>query len=82
MTDWRDIETAPKDGTVIDLWAQVYAHKSRDSDEMMVSVEFRVADAQWFMDGWRDIAGNSLGYDMEGLVFTHWQPLPAPPEAT
>lgn len=77
---WSDIGTAPKDGTVIDLWAQSLGPASRDTDEMRVYVEFRVPAARWFAGAWANEDGNSLDLDeWENLVFTHWMPLPKPP---
>lgn len=82
MSEWQDISTAPKDGTLIDLWAKSYDIASRDSDEMTVIVEFRVADAQWFAGDWADENGNGLWcHDWQNLRFTHWMPHPSPPEA-
>lgn len=73
---WQPIETAPKDGTVVDLWV---------IDSGSVPSEYRVVDAFWQNPaGWW--AAN-MGYDGEtGPVWkdlkpTHWcryQPPPMP----
>jgi len=66
---WRDIESAPKDGTYIDLW---------------ISNGERIPDARW-NDRQRRWEVWSLGdYDgMEFVAIagdpTHWMPLPEPP---
>jgi hypothetical protein len=68
---WRPIETAPRDGTEIDLWGYW-----PENDRWK-----RTADAWW------DSAENCWRLDQyrhEGMYvhrprFTHWQPLPVPP---
>lgn len=72
---WLPIETAPKDGTKIDLWARL---EGTDIFE-------RVTDCSWQeMADWT--GAEYMGWD--GLwihrhrVFTgptHWRPLPEPP---
>lgn len=69
--EWQPIETAPKDGTEIDLWTadgswgRIPDCKWRGKGE----------DACWYTRGDR-------GWDpVGGFVLTHWMPLPAPPES-
>lgn len=66
MTDWQPIETAPKDGTRVDLWV----------------TDRRVADSWWSLshNGWIDPQGGWDGeYDrLEGEP-SHWMPPPPPP---
>ena len=86
---WQPIETAPKDGTEIDLWMV-------DED----GHGFRIPDAFWvtnepYRDGW--MAANQ-GYDGDSgwaevprytnkrgkeiwTLATHWMPKPEPPDA-
>jgi hypothetical protein len=73
LAQWQPIETAPKDGTAIDLWS---AH------------DLRVADAAWDVTehgrvdepdvyGWTTSQGHG---SVEYLgPFIHWMPRPAPP---
>lgn len=63
---WRPIETAPKDGTEIDLW--------HEGD--------RIADAYWKGGRWWAPNFDYDGCDgvIGGPPPTHWMPLPAPPE--
>ena len=68
---WRPIETAPKDGTVIDLWDGKYMH--------------RVTNVRWGHQRWQD--GKPVGEKEWGLIThdgkpTHWMPLPKRPEDT
>ena len=82
MTEWREISTAPKDGTVVDLWAQLNGGE-------------RVTDAYWgqrsadkaqrehfgFEEfGWCRDADDSWVYPV--TFPTHWMPLPSPPSPT
>jgi hypothetical protein len=79
---WQPIETAPKDGTLIDLWCRSFFWNA--DGERQLSVEFRVADARWMDDGWVNTDGNPHDvFDAfhDALQITHWQPLPAPPAA-
>jgi len=71
---WQPIETAPKDGTVIDLWDGHYKH--------------RVVNARWANHYWMNgvpIREKSWGSNDRDGPFcdkpTHWMPLPKPPEA-
>lgn len=82
---WQTIDSAPKDGTVIDLWV-VW----KDDGEGK-----RVADAEWGRgyiafesergekEGWIaeawGIDGSQGAMDTDELVATHWMPLPEPP---
>ena len=75
MTGWQPISTAPKDGTLIDLWVINDMGKGH-----------RVPRCDWdsWNDCWRqwpdtDSSYNDAMYDDEHP--THWMPLPSPPEA-
>jgi hypothetical protein len=77
---WQPIETVPKDGTTVDLWAQSLAE--RDRDDLHPCTGFRVPDACWWDGGWRNTDGNPHPY-LEGftnLRFTHWMRPPDPPK--
>lgn len=56
--EWQPIETAPKDGTLVDLWHPIFG---------------RISDACWHRGVWNTARGDDF------TEFTHWQPLPAPP---
>lgn len=73
MSDqWQDISTAPKDGTVVDLYC-------RDIG--------RVAYCVWGEAVHGSHPGNQVWVragrrsDMVKCTPTHWMPLPSPPEA-
>ncbi len=66
---WRPIETAPKDGTRIDLW-------------VVEKNGYRAVDVEW-VAGTLDIDG--FWQDLEGFIYdkrdvTHWKPLPHAPQ--
>jgi hypothetical protein len=80
MSEWKPIETAPRDGTAVDVWVEVTvpgrAPKGR-----------READAVFDDGAWRDSYDDEMlewGPDSYGqkATVTHWTPLPAPPEDT
>jgi len=74
--NWQPIETAPKDGTLIDLWV------------VFLSGGQRWADASWKEAGQHNCSGpsnwtNNGGWPLHGLlgkpVATHWRPRPEAP---
>ena len=65
---WQNIESAPKDGTVVDLWCRAYTGKSA-----------RVPD-MWWTDrtGWRSGKRDPWAESMaKGAAY--WRPMPTPP---
>lgn len=72
---WKPIETAPKDGTIIDLWDDMY--------------KCRVTGARWAHHrcengkpiGEKSWGRNSIDGPFVGIP-THWMPLPKPPGDT
>lgn len=67
---WRDMKSAPKDGTPILAWCvHPHARYAGDDKEWAAPVV-----TQW-------ITHNGGGWTWNGIAgsFTHWQPLPAPP---
>jgi hypothetical protein len=65
--EWRDIASAPKDGTFVLLFV-------RGSDAWCPSI------GRWNGDAWGD---EMFSFHLPGLNMpTHWQPLPAPPLAS
>ena len=79
--EWHPIETAPRDGTPIDLWVQPYNGRCHRRVDM-----WWLKSQKWH--GWR---GGACHIGLNGLPVgdyipsnhkvTHWMPLPAPPEA-
>lgn len=74
MREWKPIETAPKDGTPILAWC-VHENAKFCKDPIAEGFKFMVI-AYWTTfnkGGWVWHGGNG--------TFTHWMPLPPPPEA-
>lgn len=69
MSEWQPIETAPKDGTHVDLWA-CSGGDPRFGD--------RYTDAAFIRGKWRYSSGAD-GWLEVSYMPTHWMPLPNPP---
>jgi hypothetical protein len=73
---WQPIETAPRDGTPIDIWGEVGNHADEEDG--------RITDAYWHA-GLKGFVFwcQELEYGDGALQFikspTHWMPLPNPP---
>lgn len=84
--DWRDIESAPKDGTKIVIGKSGW-------QSMPVAYWITYPSQDFYMQGW-SIEDNTfylgcedgfLGWNedlTDGNMPTHWQPLPQPPKPT
>ena len=73
MSAWQPIETAPKDGTKIDLWVA--------NQELGRAI--RETDMVWhhFDDGSAWAHADALFLvEEDGWTVTHWMPLPEPPQ--
>ena len=69
MSDWKPIETAPKDGTSVLLW-----RTNIDGSDGRVTV-----------GSWHETYGGSWWDEGMEYTFdhmTHWRPLPAPPASS
>lgn len=81
MSEWQPIETAPKNGTVIDLWCV------NDMEPTHIVGGYRFTDCIWLTEftlvpRWVSRNDDSTVED-SGWRVTHWsQPLPPPPGQT
>lgn len=71
--EWQPIETAPRNGTKIDLWGINHLHHDK--------MGHRITDVAWgtvcdWLGRERDDWQHGRGEDFEP---THWMPLPKPP---
>ena len=81
VPEWQPIETAPRDGTWVDLWlvAPDGVHGCRIADckwnnnRSFLAGSFRVAQP----DAWVHRHGGEVHLD--GGYLSHWMPLPTPP---
>ncbi len=73
-SEWQPIETAPRDGTPVDLWGlNLLSYDKRG--QRICNVKFGTV-TDWIgreNDDWQHGRG-------EGFEPTHWRPLPAPPK--
>lgn len=78
MSEWQPIETAPMDGTTIDLWVVCNPAVAKWNNLMR---PLRYADMVWkpggiFRGGWYFKFGSRIPL---AAVPTHWMPLPSAP---
>lgn len=69
MTQWQPIESAPKDGTKVDLWTF--------NGERWCDCWWHKGQEAWASD-WS--CQSERGFVIRYGQPTHWMPLPAPPE--
>ncbi len=76
MSEWRPIETAPKDGTPVLVWDESMGSNKRDGcDDRRYAIGY-------VRCGWATPHGTWGNRNNSHCSPTHWQPLPAPPETT
>ena len=81
VTGWQPIETAPKDGTVILVYADQGPRFSGGRFNGIHAATFDpvMGHGNGWGHGWIVAEYQNLGRGISGRV-THWMPLPAPPE--
>ena len=82
VAGWRPIETAPKDGTIIDLWHEEFGRQPDcywGKPHHSCGEYGKYCDSDWHgaPEGWIDSACNSISPFQDEC--THWMPLPAAP---
>ncbi|WDI91963.1 DUF551 domain-containing protein [Xanthomonas campestris] len=74
MSEWREIESAPKDGTKVLLGGGTYSYG------MYVGENYSdVTIAYWYVDHWRG-EDRPMHDEWNTHNPTHWMPLPEPPK--
>jgi len=73
---WRSIDSAPKDGTPVDLWGINHLRHKRSGERLTNVAWGRLTD---WLGNERDDWKTGRGEDFQP---THWMPLPQPPEDT
>ena len=85
MSDWMDIETAPKDGTLVLVYCR---EESVTSLHGNIAVARHAHDVEWEdgapMSQWEygeyDTPHATSGKGGYVVTATHWMPLPEPPK--
>ena len=75
MNSWQTIETAPKDGTPVLLWARNLLHVG----DCVVARYISLDRQQPSIKSWHVNDGKFGPYALRGPSPTHWQPQPEPP---
>ena len=77
MSEWQPIETAPKDGTIIDVWL---GEADRSDVEFYCTTGTRRSAGWCFKNGkFRPLGGLEPAMPVF-VIPTHWMPLPDPPQ--
>lgn len=71
---WQTIDSAPRDGTLIDLWAKWWR---ADTDTFIGT---RVPDCRWVSVSGHERWSSEHAATPHNSRFTHWMAKPAPPE--
>jgi len=78
MSEWQPIDTAPKDGTEIDVWV-VDSRAKQTSGCRYENVRWSDGGWKWF-DRYYNVSGGYVGIDNGvNVIASHWMPLPKPP---
>lgn len=78
--EWRPIESAPRDGTDIDVWIYCHDPEWRGPSETGIENGMRETDVFWEDGYWKKIEdGDSYSIANEHYTISHWMPLPEPP---
>lgn len=82
MSEWKSIETAPKDGTEIDIWVRCNdnLHSShRQPNAFWCDYDLNDPYNIYGAVGWWMPLYEKFVHDYDEWTVTHWMPLPHPP---
>lgn len=82
MSEWKTIATAPKDGTLIDIFAEQWVLASKKEPPVKRSVRWpncywHEKSKEWLSAA--DPESPSARLIEQEWSLTHWMPLPSPP---
>jgi hypothetical protein len=76
VSEWQPIETAPKDGTIIDVWLG----DADQSDIAFYCTPGTKRSSGWYYKNSKFRPNMGLGILTVFIQPTHWMPLPSPPK--
>lgn len=82
MSDWQPIDSAPRNGTVVDLWGNggryhnAFWRKYNEDYHHMFDEDCDRIDCWWAEGQWFDGMDGPIDPD---IVITHWMPRPGAP---
>jgi hypothetical protein len=79
--NWQPIETAPRDGTEIDVWEYCHDPKWRPA-EHGIEKGYRCTNIKWLDSRWVEFDitwGDWIALPNEHYSVSHWMPIPKPP---
>jgi hypothetical protein len=74
LTNWKSIESAPKSGMPVLLWARLKTHPPSGDDFYQIVGFWHASVQQW------KVSPEHLN-QLEELIAAHWVALPEPPKA-
>jgi hypothetical protein len=75
LTNWKPIESAPRTGMPVLLWARLKINSSSGDDIYQIVGSWHASVQHW------KVSPEHLNRDGEELIATHWVALPEPPKA-
>lgn len=86
MSEWQDIQTAPKDGTeIIGCFSNDYGYQDKPTQYGPWTIRWDGREWVSSWDGYRVISSQTdfgESYHDPDIEPTHWMPLPTPPSHT
>ena len=78
MSNWRTIDSAPKDGTEFQAWTVLKDGADLEGGIWEPCARFNPESEAFEI--WTRVDYDQDGWQTDWFYPTHWQPLPAPPE--